>query len=87
MTTKLPVDAVASGTGAKASVTLTKRKTHYDAAVKMCADNQTELNTLRRMLRVRDASGVSSSAAPGGEQRQSVEKKPRMQPIEVIDLC
>eukprot|EP01034_Spumella_vulgaris_P032944 gene32944-40665_t len=65
------VDAVASGTGAKSAVTLTKNKSHYNAIVTKCAENLIELNNLRKMLRVRDASAVSVSSSSANTSSSS----------------
>jgi len=59
------------GIGRKAGVTLTKNKTAHDAAVKRCAENAAELQTLRKLLRVRGASASAVSAVSGAEGRQA----------------
>eukprot|EP01032_Pedospumella_encystans_P019187 gene19187-21823_t len=55
------------GIGRKAGVTLTKNKTAHDAVVKRCAENANELQTLRKLLRVRGASASAVSGVEGGQ--------------------
>ena len=55
------------GTGRKAGVTLTKNKTAHDAVVTRSAENAVELQTLRKLLRVRGASASAVSAVGGGQ--------------------
>eukprot|EP01032_Pedospumella_encystans_P013797 gene13797-15868_t len=61
------VTGVPFGTGGRAGVTLTKNKTAHDAVVKRCAENAAELQTLRKLVRVRGASASAVSGAEGGQ--------------------
>jgi len=63
------VTAEACGSGRNAGVRLTKNRLAHEAAVRRCAEFETELRGLRKLLRVRDrgtVSGAAGSSSSGG---------------------
>ena len=69
-------NATPAGTGARATVTIVKRKDYHDYLVKKSKDNLEELNNLRKIMRIHSIdSGVSSS---NHDQLLPIEKKVKL---------